>query len=152
MALSERSAEKPAVDNVFPETAEEQTFQSEPALWDHQLTLQLRALLHANPLLNLQYRDDRRPPELQHYSSLSLALKVFDLIVARTGLGQDIEYEQAVNELLPLLEAMDRAAGVPPDDERQVRMAERVLATLLNEEEIGRASCRERPYRTDGAT
>lgn len=104
-----------------------------PALWDPQLTLQLRALLHANPLLNLQYRDDRRPPELQHYSSLSLALKVFDLIVAHTGLGQDIEYEQAVNELLPLLEAMDQAAGVPSDHERQMRMAERVLATRLNE-------------------
>src|SRR5947209_14221766 len=82
-----------------------------------------------------QYRDDRRPPELQHYSSLSLALKIFDLIVAHTGLGQDIEYEQAVNELLPLLEAMDQASGVPSDHERQMRMAERVLATLLNEEE-----------------
>src|SRR5437588_10585471 len=135
MALSERSPEEPSVDNVFPEMAEEQASQSELALWDPQLTLQLRALLHAKPLLNLQYRDDRRPPELQHYSSLSLALKVFDLIVAHTGLGQDIEYDQAVNELLPLLEAMDQAAGVPSDHELQMRMAERVLATLLNEEE-----------------
>jgi hypothetical protein len=135
MALSERSPEELAVDNVFPEMAEEQTFQSEPALWEPQLTLQLRALLHAHPLLHLQYRDDRRPADLQHYSSLSLALKVFDLIVAHTGLGQDIEYEQAVNELLPLLEAMDQAAGIPSDRGRQMRMAERVLATLLNEED-----------------
>jgi hypothetical protein len=135
MERSEPSPGESWSDNASSETSEEQASQSEPALWDPQLTLQIRALLHANPLLNLQYRDDRRPPELQHYSSLSLALKVFDLIVAHTGLGQDIEYDQAINELLPLLEAMDRAAGVPCDDERQVRMAERVLATLLNEEE-----------------
>ncbi len=150
MNLSEHPSRDPVmeqtVDNTSLARTEEQASQSVPALWDPQLTLQLRALLHANPLLNLQYRDDRRPPELQHYSSLSLALKVFDLIVAHTGLGQDIEYEQAVNELLPLLEAMDRAAGVPSDNEQQVRMAERVLATLLNEE--GRRQPFKLPYIT----
>src|SRR5438034_6886981 len=83
MNLSEHPSRDPAMEQTVDKTSlaktEEQASQSVPALWDPQLTLQLRALLHANPLLNLQYRDDRRPPELQHYSSLSLALKVFDL-------------------------------------------------------------------------
>lgn len=146
MIRSEHPSEGSGFDNASPDDSEEQATQNEPELWDPQLTLQLRALLHANPLLNLQYRDDRRPPELQHYSSLSLALKVFDLIVTHTGLGKDIEYEQAANELLPLLEAMDQAAGVASDLERQARMAERVLATLLNEEE--RRQPFKQPYTT----
>src|SRR6185312_4044484 len=52
-----------------------------------------------------------------------------------TGLGQDIEHSQAIEELLPLLDAMDREAGIEPERARAVRMAERVLATLYNEKE-----------------
>jgi hypothetical protein len=104
-------------------------------LWDPQLTQQLRALLHADRLLSLQSRDEHRPPEFQHYASLSLALKLFDLIITNTGLGQDIEHSQAIEELLPLLGAMDREAGIEPERARAVRMAERVLATLYNEKE-----------------
>ena len=104
-------------------------------LWDPQLTQQLRALLHADRLLSLQSRDEHRPPEFQHYASLSLALKLFDLIITNTGLGQDIEHSQAIEALLPLLGAMDREAGIEPERERAVRMAERVLATLYNEKE-----------------
>ena len=51
------------------------------------------------------------------------------------GLGQDIEHRQAIEELLPLLEAMDRGAGIEPERARAVSMAERVLATLYNEKE-----------------
>lgn len=104
-------------------------------LWDPQLTQQLRVLLHADRLLGLQARDEHRPPEFQHYASLSLALKLFDLIITHTGLGQDIEHKQAIEELLPLLEAMDREAGIEPERARAVHMAERVLAALYNEEE-----------------
>ncbi len=125
----------PFTDNISLLPAEGQGYQDSSLMWDPLLTRQLRVLLHTDRLLSLQYRDDHRAPEYQHYSSLSLALKVFDLIITHTGLGQDIEYDQAVNELLPLLEAMDRAASVPPDRERQVQMAERVLATLLNEDD-----------------
>jgi hypothetical protein len=125
----------PFTENNYPLPAEGQGDQDVSSMWDPLLTRQLRVLLHTDRLLSLQYRDDHRTAEYQHYSSLSLALKVFDLIIEHTGLGQDIEYEQAVNALLPLLEAMDREANIPPDRERQVRMAERVLATLLNEDE-----------------
>jgi len=139
MALSERpmssSEHVDLPESTLLPSAEEQLSHPVSPMWDPLLTQQLRVLLHTDRLLSLQHRDDHRSPEYQHYSSLSLALKIFDLIIAHTGLGQDIEYHQAVNELLPLLEAMDRAAGVPPDRERQVRMAERVLATLLNEDD-----------------
>src|SRR6266487_5922753 len=122
MALSERpvSRSKTAqfTENASLSSAEGQGDQDVSLIWDPLLTQQLRVLLHADRLLSLQYRDDRRSLECKHYSSLSLALKVFDLIIAHTGLGQDIEYDQAVNELLPLLEAMDRAANVHPDRER----------------------------------
>ena len=123
-------------------------FFSEPALvlWDPLLTRQLRVLLHADRLLSLQSRDDHRPPEFQHYASLSLALKLFDLIITHTGLGQDIEHSQAIEELLPLLEAMDRGAGIEPERARAVHMAERVLATLYNEEE------RRGPFKLDYTT
>ncbi len=123
-------------------------FFSEPAnvLWDPQLTRQLRVLLHADRLLSLQSRDEHRPPEFQHYASLSLALKLFDLIITHTGLGQDIEHGQAIEELLPLLEAMDRGAGIEPEKARAVLMAERVLATLYNEEE------RRGPFKLDYTT
>lgn len=112
-------------------------FLGEPVnvLWDPQLTQQLRALLHADRLLSLQSSDDHRLPEFQHYASLSLALKLFDLIITNMGLGQDIEHRQAIEELLPLLEAMDRGAGIEPERARAVSMAERVLATLYNEKE-----------------
>src|SRR5436305_4543682 len=112
-------------------------FFSEPANvpWDAQLTQQLRVLLHADRLLSLQSRDEHRSPEFQHYAYLSLAPKLFDLIIPHTGLGQDIEHRQAIEELLPLLEAMDRGAGIEPERTRAVRMAERVVATLYNEEE-----------------
>jgi hypothetical protein len=115
--------------------AGDQRYREVLSLWDPLLTKQLRALLHTDSLLRLQHRDEHRPPEYQQYSSLSLALKVFDVIIAHTGLGQDIDYDQVVNELLPLLEAMDRSANVPPDHDRHVRMAERVLAALFNEED-----------------
>jgi hypothetical protein len=123
-------------------------FLSGPAhvLWDPLLTRQLRVLLHAERLLSLQSRDEHRPPEFQHYASLSLALKLFDLIITHTGLGQDIEHSQAIEELLPLLEAMDRGAGREPERARAVRMAERVLATLYNEEE------RRGPFKLDYTT
>jgi hypothetical protein len=103
-------------------------------MWDHQLTRQLRVLLHADRLLHLQYRDDHRPPEFRHYASLSLALKVFDLVIAHTGLGQDIDEHQVVEELLPLLEAMDLATGMEPKRDRQAQMAERVLSALYNDD------------------
>lgn len=123
-------------------------FFGEPAnvLWDAQLTQQLRVLLHADRLLSLQSRDEHRPPEFQHYASLSLALKLFDLIITHTGLGQDIEHSQAIEELLPLLEAMDRGAGMEPERTRAVYMAERVLAALYNEEG------RREPFKLDYTT
>ncbi len=134
---SARSTEiVPNTDDVSPTNGRGQLSQNVSAtMWDPLLTHQLRVLLHTDRLLSLQHRDHHRPDELKHYDSLSLALKVFDLIISHTGLGQDIDHNQAINELLPLLEAMDRAAGVEPERERQRQMAERVLSTLYNQDD-----------------
>ncbi|HEU5381660.1 MAG TPA: hypothetical protein VFV38_40085 [Ktedonobacteraceae bacterium] len=105
------------------------------SLWDPLLTKQLRALLHTDCLLHLQHSDKYRLPEYQHYASLTLAIKVFDLIISHTGLGQDLEYDQIVTQLLPLLEAMDREHNRMPERDRQRKMAERILGALLNEDD-----------------
>jgi len=140
MTLSEHSARStesvPNTDDVPPAKSNGQVAQNVSAtMWDPLLTHQLRVLLHTDRLLSLQHRDQHRPDELKQYDSLSLALKVFDLIISHTGLGQDIDHNQAINELLPLLEAMDRAAGIGPERERQLQMAERVLHTLYNQDD-----------------
>jgi len=102
--------------------------------WDRHLTHQLRVLLHTEPLLRLLRRDEHRSPELEHYSSLSLALKLLDLIIENTGLEREIDNDKAVNALLPLLEAMDHSAGIDPNIERHKQMARRVLEALCNDE------------------
>lgn len=140
MTLPEHSASSTEIvqntDDMSPGTNNGQVTQSVSAtMWDPLLTHQLRVLLHTDRLLSLQHRDQHRPDELKQYDSLSLALKVFDLIISHTGLGQDIDHNQAINELLPLLEAMDRAADIEPERERQRQMAERVLSTLYNQDE-----------------
>ncbi len=103
--------------------------------WNHRLTHQLRVLLYAEPLLRLLRRDEHRALELQHYSSLSLALKLLDLIIENAGLEHEIDTITAVNELMPLLNAMDVSAGIELDSERHRQMTKRVLGALLNDED-----------------
>jgi hypothetical protein len=104
-------------------------------LWNDFLTHQLRVLLYAEPLLKLTLRDEHRAAELRHYDSLSLALKLFDSIIEHTGLEQEIDHNTALQILLPLLEAMDQAAGLEVNRTRELQMAERVLAVLRNDED-----------------
>ncbi len=112
---------------------------SDVNFWDSFLTHQLRVLLYAEPLLELRRRDEHRPTEMKHYDSLSLALKLFHQIIEHTGLEHEIDSAGAINVLLPLLMAMDRAEGLEPDRQRQTLMAERVLAALRNDKEGQRA-------------
>lgn len=101
--------------------------------WNPHLTHRLRVLLHTKPLLDLRLGDAHCAPALRHYDSLSLALKVFDLIIETTGLDREIDSETAIRALIPLMVQMDRAEGIEPDLSRHTLMAERLLAALRND-------------------
>jgi|SRR5579859_1859659 len=109
--------------------------QNSTEFWNRFLTHRLRVLLYAEPILKLTQRDEHRAPEMRHYDSLPLALKLFDHIIEYTGLEYEIDNDKALQVLLPLLEMMDRAAGLAPDKTLQIQMAERVLAVLRNDED-----------------
>ncbi len=104
-------------------------------MWDRYLTHQMRVLLYAEPLLRVLRSDENRSEELEHYDSLALVLKLLDHIVTHTGLEHEADSDTAMRELLPLMEAMDQAAGIEPNVERQIRMAKIVLGALRNDKE-----------------
>ncbi len=104
-------------------------------VWDRHLTHQTRVLLYVEPLLRVLRSDENRSEELEHYDSLALALKLLDHIVTQSGLEHEANSDTAMRELLPIMEAMDQAASIEPDIERQMRMAKIVLGTLRNDKE-----------------
>jgi len=104
-------------------------------IWDSHLTHQTRVLLYAEPLLRTLRSDENRSEELAHYDSLALALKLLDHIVTHTGLEHEADSDTAIRELLPLIDAMDQAAGIESKIERQMRMAKIVLGALRNDKE-----------------
>jgi len=101
--------------------------------WDHALTHRLRVLLHTFPLHDLRLGDSRRDPELRHYDSLVLAMKVIDLIIDSAGLDREVDRVRVEQELKPLLVEMDEAAGLPPDGARHKEIIDRVLGGLRND-------------------
>lgn len=104
-------------------------------IWDRHLTQQMRVLLYTEPLLRLLRRDEYRSEEREHYDSLTLALKLLDHIVTNTGLEHEAISDTVLYDILPLIEAMDQAANITPDVERQMQMAKTVLSDLRNDEE-----------------
>jgi hypothetical protein len=121
-----------------------QTVPSEiDGIWHPHLTHKLRVLLHAFPLLRLQQSDNRCDLAFRHYDSLSLTVKVFDLIIENTGLEREIDNQQMATSLVPLLRCMDAAAGIEPDSARHSTIAERLLGMLRNDAQ-GRQHFKER--------
>ena len=104
-----------------------------PSAWDPALTHRLRVLLHTAPLHELRLGDSRRDPELRHYDSLSLAMKVFDLVVDSAGLDREVNRERVEQALGPLLDQMDAASGLAPDPSRHEAIVDRVLGGLRND-------------------
>jgi hypothetical protein len=98
------------------------------------LTQRLRVLLRASPLFATRQSDGRIDPELRHYDSLLVSLRIFDLIVERMGLDHELDVDGLAEALGPLAQAMDRAADRPPDVSRHRRLVERVVAALRNDE------------------
>jgi hypothetical protein len=109
--------------------------------WNPQLTRKLRVLLHAEPLLAIRRGDAFRDEEFRHYDFIVLALKVFDVIVERTGLEHEIDLEEMSRVLWPVVQAMDAKAGRPCSPERHASVVERLLAALQND------SGQRRPFR-----
>jgi hypothetical protein len=104
-----------------------------PSAWDPALTHRLRVLLHTAPLHELRLGDNRRDPELRHYDSLSLAMKVFDLVIDSAGLDREVDRNRVEQALGPLLDQMDSASGLAPDPSRHEAMVDRVLGGLRND-------------------
>lgn len=103
------------------------------SIWNRALTNRLRVLLHTYPLHDLHLGDSRRDPELRHYDSLLLTMKVFDLIIDNAGLDQEVDRNRVEQVLEPLLCAMDANAGLEPDPVRHTCMVDRVLGGLRND-------------------
>lgn len=102
------------------------------------LTRRQRVLLHAEPLLALRRGDAYLDPELRHYDSLALALQAMRLIIERTGLDNELTPARLTDELAPLLEAMDRAAGLEPDRQRWRHVVETRIVGLLRNDAASR--------------
>lgn len=103
--------------------------------WTPELTHRLRVLLHTMPFTDLRRGEGYVDEDRRHYDTLALALRVFDLIVERTGLDQEVDSATVRRILAPTLVAMDVAAGLAPDGRRHDTVVDRLLAALRNEAE-----------------
>lgn len=97
------------------------------------LVRRLRVLLHASPLYQLGQSDTRRDEAFRHYDTLVIALKILDVIAERMGMEIEADREYIDFSLAPLLDAMDRRAGLLPDVERHVQITDKVFAALRND-------------------
>lgn len=102
------------------------------------LVKRLRVLLHAFPLFALGQSDTRRDESLRHYDSLTIALKILDIVAERMGMEFEADREYVDFALSSLLEAMDRKAGLVPDKGRHLQIVDRVLAALKNDADARR--------------
>ena len=102
------------------------------------LVRRLRVLLHAFPLFQLSQSDSRRDEAFRHYDTLTIALKILDVIAERMGMEIEADREYIDFSLAPLLDSMDRRAGLLPDAQRHVQIVDRVLAALRNDADARR--------------
>lgn len=106
--------------------------------WPSDLTRRLRVLLHTLPLDGMRRSDANRDVEFRHYDSLTLALRVLDVVIDRLGLEAEADREVLTRILRPVLSAMDAAAGVDPSPERHDRMLDKLLGGLRNDNDARR--------------
>jgi hypothetical protein len=102
--------------------------------WSQHLTQRLRVLLHAKPLLWIAAYDSQRDSAVRHYDSLTLSIKLFDLLIESSGLDFGLDGHTVILMLAPLLTQMDTATGLTPDTERHTLVVERLLADLCNDD------------------
>lgn len=106
--------------------------------WRQSLTQRLRVLLHAQPILELRTWDALRDPETRHYGSVTLAMRVFDVVIESMGLGSDADVNSVIQALDPLLTQMDHAVGVGLNQEQHAIFAEKLLGRLRNDADARR--------------
>ncbi|MBQ9815848.1 MAG: hypothetical protein IJM59_00040 [Proteobacteria bacterium] len=102
------------------------------------LVKRLRVLLHAYPLFLLNQSDSRRDEALRHYDTLTIALKIMDVVAERMGMEIEADREYIDFSLASLLDGMDRRAGLLPDVSRHIQIVDRVLAALHNDSDARR--------------
>jgi hypothetical protein len=105
--------------------------------WNPTLTDRQRVLLHTEPLLMLRHNWSLRDEECQRYDPLCLSMKLFDVVIDQSGFGNEVVRDTIQEQLTPLLEAIDAAAGVLPDAERHRRVVDRLIGGLLNDSQRG---------------
>jgi tetratricopeptide (TPR) repeat protein len=106
--------------------------------WPADVTRRLRVLLHTAPLAVLRRGDALRDPELRHYDTLALALRLFDVVIDRLGLEDEADRELVARELAPMLASMDESVGLSSSADRHREILDRVLAGLRNDGEARR--------------
>jgi hypothetical protein len=101
--------------------------------WPADLTRRLRVLLHTLPLDGMRRGDSLRDPELRHFDSLALALRVLDLVIDRLGMEVEADRDVVFRMLQPLLLAMDEAAGAAASPQRHETILDKILGGLRND-------------------
>jgi tetratricopeptide (TPR) repeat protein len=96
-------------------------------------------LLHTQPLVTLQLKWKLGADELSHYDALTLAIKVFDTIIDRSGFGNEVTEEIILDALQPLLLAFDDSEQLPRDRQRYEQVVQRLIGYLRNDSNRGRA-------------
>lgn len=97
------------------------------------LVRRIRVLLHTYPLYGMSQADTRRDERLRHYDTMTIALKIMDIVAERMGTENEADREYIDFALEPLLEAMDAKAGLLKDVRRHLDITDRVLAALRND-------------------
>src|ERR1700720_4769881 len=101
--------------------------------WPADLTRRLRVLLHTLPLDGMRRGDSLRDPELRHFDSLALALRVLDLVIDRLGMEVEADRDVLFRMLQPILLAMDEAAGAAASPQRHETILDKILGGLRND-------------------
>lgn len=121
-------------EDASPETLRDLRLTSRPSpVWGPHLTHRQRVLLYMEPLLRLYRQPGTRDERHLRYDTLSLAVKIFDVIIDQSGFGSEVTEESVVAAARPLLKATDEAQGRPPDPALHEEVVHRVLADLKNE-------------------
>jgi hypothetical protein len=92
-----------------------------------------RVLLHTAALHDLRRAPAHYAEELRHYDTLQVAVAVLDLVVDSMGLDHEVDRDDLLRALAPLLREMDRAAAIEPDADRHEAIVDRVLGALRND-------------------
>jgi len=105
--------------------------------WSATLTDRQRVLLHTQPLIMMRHNWLTRDDDLKPYDPLCLTMKVFEILIDQSGFGNEVTRETILRELMPILRALDSAAGVEPRIDRYTRSVDRLLGGLMNDSQRG---------------